>query len=144
MMIIERKPKADLSPCHICRRKPTVKSELDAFAGCEECMERTCYICIRECLGLGAEIRRAMEEGQGSESSLNSFHGTEDGMDLGGGGRFRPYHAARFGCDIEEERAWRKPKPFVHKRMVCSRCCVERGTEGEVWCLGCVGTDGPD
>lgn len=25
-----------------------------------------------------------------------------------------------------------------HKGMVCSRCCVERGTEGEVWCLGCL------
>ncbi len=25
-----------------------------------------------------------------------------------------------------------------HKGMICSRCCVERGTEGEVWCLGCL------
>jgi len=25
-----------------------------------------------------------------------------------------------------------------HKDMVCSRCCVERGADGEVRCLGCL------
>lgn len=25
-----------------------------------------------------------------------------------------------------------------HRRVVCSRCCVEKGTEGDVWCLGCL------
>jgi hypothetical protein len=29
-----------------------------------------------------------------------------------------------------------------HKRMICSRCCVERGTEGEVCCLGCLMAEG--
>lgn len=24
-----------------------------------------------------------------------------------------------------------------HQAVVCSRCCIERGTEGEVTCLGC-------
>lgn len=28
-----------------------------------------------------------------------------------------------------------------HRGMVCSRCCVERGTEGEVLCLGCLRTE---
>ncbi|ESZ89870.1 hypothetical protein SBOR_9739 [Sclerotinia borealis F-4128] len=41
----------DLRACHICRRKPTVKKELDAFANCEGCGKRTCWVCIRECLG---------------------------------------------------------------------------------------------
>ncbi|EPE31525.1 hypothetical protein GLAREA_12281 [Glarea lozoyensis ATCC 20868] len=51
---IEVKKKIDLSPCHICRRKPTSKHELDGFADCEGCGERTCYVCIRECLGSGS------------------------------------------------------------------------------------------
>lgn len=25
-----------------------------------------------------------------------------------------------------------------HRRVVCSRCCVERGQDGEVVCLGCL------
>jgi hypothetical protein len=25
-----------------------------------------------------------------------------------------------------------------HRRMVCSRCCVERGPDGEVRCFGCL------
>ena len=25
-----------------------------------------------------------------------------------------------------------------HRKRVCSSCCVEIGSEGEVWCLGCV------
>jgi hypothetical protein len=41
------------------------------------------------------------------------------------------------GRQREEEGMIRK-----HKRMVCSRCCVERGTEGEVWCLGCLMAEG--
>jgi len=28
-----------------------------------------------------------------------------------------------------------------HKDMICSRCCVERGMDGEVWCLGCLRTE---
>lgn len=41
----------NLSPCHICHRKPTKRTELDSYADCEGCGERTCYVCIRECLG---------------------------------------------------------------------------------------------
>lgn len=40
-----------LSPCHICHRRPTTRSVLDAYADCELCAERTCYICLRECNG---------------------------------------------------------------------------------------------
>lgn len=87
-----------LAPCHICRRKPTVRAELDAFADCEGCGERACYVCIRECLGSA-------------------------GMVGDGGGRWKGDGEMGEG----------------HKGMVCSRCCVERGTEGEVWCLGCLG-----
>ena len=37
-------------------------------------------------------------------------------------------------------RNWRKEtdEEFEHRAMVCSRCCVERGPDGEVRCLGCL------
>jgi hypothetical protein len=123
--------KSDLSPCHICRRKPTAKNELDAFADCEGCGERTCWICIRECAGLGIvgeEMGIELESGQFSfefevERGKDERVGVENGL---ANGRQR-----------EEEGMIRE-----HKRMICSRCCVERGTEGEVWCLGCLMAEG--
>ncbi|KAF7868469.1 hypothetical protein EAF04_005000 [Stromatinia cepivora] len=95
----------DLRACHICRRKPTVKKELDAFANCEGCAKRTCWVCIRECLGGWGGKMGMVEEGGGMD----------EGKDEGWGG-----------------------KGMQHRGMVCSRCCVERGTEGEVLCLGCL------
>lgn len=86
--------KVDLRPCHVCFRKPTVRRDLDCFAGCEGCGGRTCFVCLRRCEGGG--------EGEG-------------GAEEGGGG---------------------------HRGVVCSRCCVERGVDGEVWCLGCLGGEG--
>lgn len=44
-------------------------------------------------------------------------------LDLEGDGRLGP---------------WEKGVVETHREMVCSRCCVERGTEGEVLCLGCL------
>ena len=147
--VTTRKPKVDLSPCHICRRKPTLKAELDAFADCEVCAERTCYICFRECIGPGVENRRAMEwaQEQGSGSLNFSFSGSDDGMDQGGTSRLELAslsYILRPGGDADKERGWEKSRMVEHKRMICSRCCVEKGTEGEVWCFGCLGTDGPD
>ncbi|TGJ77585.1 hypothetical protein E0Z10_g10686 [Xylaria hypoxylon] len=40
-----------LNPCHICHRKPTKKSDLDSFADCTGCGERTCFVCLRACQG---------------------------------------------------------------------------------------------
>ncbi|KAF7899237.1 uncharacterized protein EAF01_008450 [Botrytis porri] len=89
----------DLRACHICHRKPTVKKELDAFANCEGCGKRACWVCIRECLG-GWGNTQMGEEAAGKEG-------------------------------------WGE-KGTKHRGMVCSRCCVERGTEGDVLCLGCL------
>lgn len=93
----------DLRPCHICRRKPTVKKELDAFADCEGCAKRTCWVCIRECLG-----------GWGNKIEVGGEAGSGEGAE-----------------------GWGE-NGIKHRGMVCSRCCVERGTEGEVLCLGCL------
>lgn len=40
--------------------------------------------------------------------------------------------------DGDEAKVWEKGKIVGHKRVVCSRCCVEKGTDGDVWCLGCL------
>jgi hypothetical protein len=38
-----------LTPCHICHKAPRMKKDLEAYADCLTCQERTCYICIRRC-----------------------------------------------------------------------------------------------
>ncbi|KAJ5260511.1 hypothetical protein N7478_012116 [Penicillium angulare] len=38
-----------LRPCHICHRRPTTRQVLDAYADCDLCGERACFICLRQC-----------------------------------------------------------------------------------------------
>ncbi|OJJ65950.1 hypothetical protein ASPBRDRAFT_164326 [Aspergillus brasiliensis CBS 101740] len=38
-----------LRPCHICHRKPTTREYVDAYADCDLCGGRSCYICLRHC-----------------------------------------------------------------------------------------------
>ncbi|KAJ5808956.1 hypothetical protein N7474_010225 [Penicillium riverlandense] len=40
---------SSLRPCHICYRKPTTRGVLDAYADCDLCRQRACYICVRQC-----------------------------------------------------------------------------------------------
>ena len=112
---VERK--VDLSPCHICRRKPTVRSELDAYADCESCGERTCYICIRKCEGLGITTRNSVE----------SLSWASDDLDK----------RKRGGSAVASEEVL-----VNHRGKICSRCCVESGAQGEVWCLSCLQAKG--
>lgn len=48
------------------------------------------------------------------------------------------------GADVGLEKkvlgggTWEMERRKEHRGKVCSRCCVERGPEGEVWCLGCL------
>ena len=112
------KKSVDLSPCHICRRKPTVRSELDAFADCGGCGKRTCYVCIRECLGSAVAVSKDTEMIDMLSFSLQREESLkEEGDDT-----------------RNQDGTW----GTGHRGMVCSRCCVERGTEGEVLCLGCL------
>ncbi|OLN88681.1 hypothetical protein CCHL11_01717 [Colletotrichum chlorophyti] len=37
------KTPSSLSPCHICHRRPTKKTDLDSFADCQGCGQRTCF-----------------------------------------------------------------------------------------------------
>ncbi|KAJ5691656.1 hypothetical protein N7488_012391 [Penicillium malachiteum] len=69
-----------LRPCHICHRRPTTRQVLDAYADCDLCNQRACFICLRQCDALtcpGAKLSRI--PGQ-SESDIYSS-GTSDDED---------------------------------------------------------------
>ena len=126
--------KVDLSPCHICRRKPTVKSELDAFDDCECCGERTCYICTRKCEGPGIMWRESSKVAQNlRETNMVVEDACRDGDEsIGIGMRDRMEDDSTLG-----QRAGHFSRP-QHRDQICSYCCLERGEDGEIWCLGCL------
>lgn len=103
----------NLSPCHICHRRPTKKSDLDSYAECQGCGQRTCFICIRECYGGSNE----QEQDAAIASQMSRSFCMED-------------------ADAEDANSGWDARG--HQAVVCSRCCVERGAEGEVICLGCL------
>ncbi|KAI1356971.1 hypothetical protein F5Y01DRAFT_266366 [Xylaria sp. FL0043] len=134
-----------LSPCHICHRKPTKKSDLDSFADCTGCGERTCFVCIRACQGW-----LPVSEGDDSthtppeEEDLSASFTMRDIDDEEGG-----HNRAEKFTDVQKpeqrqkkgegggygEEGW---SGGGHREVICSRCCVERGGEGDVVCLGCL------
>lgn len=125
----ETKGKIDLRSCHVCWRKPTEKAHLDAYADCEGCGERTCFVCMRVCEGLGVVRDERIGDGRFSFGFDGEGHGWQA---FGGDG-------GTDGESTEEERrVWDRDRIEGHRGRVCSRCCVERGSEGDVWCLGCL------
>lgn len=110
-----------LAPCHICHRKPTKKSDLDSFAECQGCSERACFVCIRECHGWNLDHGSVLSE---QEVLSRSFH--MDDVDY--------EHNDASGKERETNKGW---AAGGHRAVVCSRCCIERGAEGDVTCLGC-------
>jgi len=118
------KPKSsprDLNPCHVCKRRPTLLSELDQYTNCEGCGERTCWICVRECEGWGISPRTTRGGKPWSTDDSDRMIDEEDDRS----GR------------IIGSRGWSGGEDG-HRGVVCSRCCVEKGGDGEVWCLGCL------
>ena len=116
-----------LAPCHICHRKPTKKSDLDSFAECQGCGERTCFVCIRQCHGWDLDDGSILSE---QEVLSRSFH-MDDIDDLQAEERNEKDHKAHSGT----RKGW---VAGGHRTVVCSRCCIERGAEGDVACLGCL------
>jgi hypothetical protein len=113
-----------LAPCHICHRRPTKKSHLDSFADCQGCEQRTCFVCLRECHGWNMDGGSGVSE---QEMLSMSFH-MEDADD-------EPQHnGTTKDGQQQSNQGW---KAVGHQAVVCSRCCIERGTEGDVTCLGC-------
>ncbi|KAH6853850.1 hypothetical protein B0I37DRAFT_17071 [Chaetomium sp. MPI-CAGE-AT-0009] len=176
-----------MSRCHICSRKPNKKSDLDSFADCQGCGQRTCYVCIRECLGWGGggpspypyspTTRRthphphphphpqpqpqpqaqphnptpSVSEGPRSARAFPSPTATTTNTPIGlsaeeaGETSFtmldaddeeQHQQAQHDAAGREHEQGW--TRGGGHRRVVCSRCCVERGQDGEVVCLGCL------
>jgi hypothetical protein len=123
-----------LSPCHICHRRPTKKSDLDSFADCEGCGKRSCFVCIRECQGwqcddtLGAGLQFEIP-------TTTQVYDVSFSMD-----------DTEIENQVTAEHREPKPRPkdswagrgSGHRQMVCSRCCVERGADGDIVCLGCL------
>ncbi|CAH0026596.1 unnamed protein product [Clonostachys rhizophaga] len=120
-----------LTPCHICHRRPTKKSQLDSFAECEGCGERTCFVCIRQCQGWSGDEGSALSE---QEVLSRSFH-MDDIDDMSPVGEKHP--DKNFSSSQTRAKGW---DAHGHRTVICSRCCVERGTEGDVVCLGCLST----
>jgi hypothetical protein len=54
------------------------------------------------------------------------------------------YERGEFEERWENEKLGMQEGEPQHRGRICSRCCVERGTEGEVWCLGCLRAEGGD
>lgn len=99
-----------LRPCHVCHRRPTSRAVLDAYADCDRCHGRSCYICLREC--------ESMECGISSE-------------DL---------QKIRIIDGRHESENWSIQAKLRRKRKVCSWCAVEgldRDGYDIVRCLDC-------
>ncbi|KAI0383773.1 hypothetical protein F5Y04DRAFT_20838 [Hypomontagnella monticulosa] len=130
------RPPASLSPCHICHRKPTKKSDLDSFADCMGCGARACYVCLRACQGwlpVSAVSEEDETKDQDQDQDLCSSFTMEDIDDQDPDLDHKPKGKEGDGGGPDEGWIGRG-----HRAMVCSRCCVERGVEGDVVCLGCL------
>jgi len=127
--------KVDLRPCHICRRRPSDRAQLDRYADCEGCGARTCFVCMRQCEGDFSGF--GVGEGVDFEGDFDCLAGSFErrGSDFGAGGGERNFE----GREGKEDRGgiWEENCVMGHRRKVCRECCVELGAEGDVRCLGC-------
>lgn len=111
-----------LRPCHVCHRKPSTKVMLDAYADCDLCGQRSCYICLRECNASGCRSRQIQVFPQ---NDLRTPLTEEEGGCFDAQMRFCNDYAGK----------------TARQKKVCSLCAVEGLTEtGEetVWCVDCV------
>lgn len=130
-----------LRPCHVCHRKPSTKVMLDAYADCELCGQRACYICLRECnslncVGSSLAIPTSSTPISTPDECDDMMHCTdirrEDGYL-----HTRPHSRMRDNEDGKDSSI----SPRIRQRKICSCCAVEGLTDtGQeiVWCLDCV------
>ncbi|PSS03614.1 hypothetical protein BD289DRAFT_155920 [Coniella lustricola] len=152
----------NLDPCHICHRRPAKKTELDSFADCQGCGERTCYVCIRECLGW--KCMSTIPVPRSTTATTYDFdenvmrddcHEINIDADVCDANQIQRHldHQSVMNDapsvdipneiirdDGTEHLIWGKGGGKGHRGRICSQCCVEEGPEGEVICLGCLGT----
>ncbi|KAK3395836.1 hypothetical protein B0T20DRAFT_46251 [Sordaria brevicollis] len=129
-----------LDRCHICFRKPSKKSDLDSYADCQGCGQRTCYVCMRQCPGWTSSFQ---QHGQQQ---------TDDGISLASSSPENSFTMldadAETDVDFDETtQNQHKTKPTAntpgwhatgHREMICGKCCEERGDNGDVVCFGCL------
>ncbi|KAL4993558.1 hypothetical protein BDV10DRAFT_178883 [Aspergillus recurvatus] len=102
-----------LRPCHICHRRPTTRELLQAYADCDLCSQRACFICLRRCDAVGCWGRGSQEEQQ-------------------------LWVATASGLPPDKRRSALQDNL---SRMVCSSCAVEGVTDTGmevVRCLACI------
>ena len=141
-----------MARCHICFRKPTKKLDLDSFADCQGCGQRTCYICIRQCSGWHPGVHdqpphsepRQLHDGLDSTDSLattRSFAMLDAEDETAMNGVHSEHQGGRNQQPLPDQGTSRNSSGWRsqgHQKMICSRCCVERGEDGDVVCLGCL------
>ncbi|KAH8884508.1 hypothetical protein GQ53DRAFT_846227 [Thozetella sp. PMI_491] len=149
--------------CHICGRRPRVLADLDAYADCQGCGNRTCYVCIRQCLGwsdeqaeehgrrhAAAEHDKAMHDDTAPEEEQEDRK-HEHREKTGGQQDNDMYDISQSSAGCQEATATVRDPPAGgpgkdqegmwwggHRTMICSRCCIEKGADGDVVCLGCL------
>lgn len=62
--------KQTLAPCHICHRRPTTRTALDAYADCEICSRRACFVCLRECDDVYCRERENHTDGESCKKNI--------------------------------------------------------------------------
>ena len=149
-----------MNRCHICYRKQTRKADLDSFTDCQGCGQRTCYVCIRECAGWGPNqysgaafggnnglyqtltpsSETPMEDSINADSSFTMLDVDEDqanevarnGIHHAAG--HPPLRTSDARYRPEERQNW----GGQHRGMICRKCCIEKGVDGDIICFGCL------
>lgn len=127
-----------LRPCHVCHRKPSTKVMLDAYADCDLCGERACYICLRECSSSNCHSS-GNSTLQPNISTVTTPDEYVDDMTM----------TYCNSADIRREDGYLHTRPHsqatgthhLGHRKVCSMCAIEGLTDAGdeiVWCVECV------
>jgi hypothetical protein len=127
-----------IMPCHVCHRRPTKKSDLDSFARCQSCQEQTCFVCMRECRrqkNTHNDTKSPLSEPEDEDVGQSFNMNDADECDMSPSTNF---HAPQHDNERQNTPNKSSANSNAHHDMICSRCCVEEGAEGEVVCLGCL------
>ncbi|KAJ5772786.1 hypothetical protein N7457_007682 [Penicillium paradoxum] len=84
-----------LRPCHICHRRPTTRQVLDAYADCDLCHERACFICLRQCDSINCS-------GTFAQSASAGMHMQTSGNDDAYDGHETPRRKICSSCAVED------------------------------------------
>ncbi|KAK3953226.1 hypothetical protein QBC32DRAFT_123353 [Pseudoneurospora amorphoporcata] len=131
-----------LDRCHICCRKPSKKADLDSYADCEGCGQRTCYVCMRQCPGWTSSFHH-----QGRNQHTGGQEGQTNDIRLASSSPENSFTMldadAEADVDLDEKKSQRSKQTTGwhangHRETICGQCCEERGDNGDVVCFGCL------